>query len=131
MTHISLTVDLCCREMVKNILGPVVDSDTELVRYDVHHALPNNTNSLIGNAPFSLVLLFYSVRYLFHGSKLTIIKAACLNQKQADRKPICNVKICNIIFRVLQNCLIILRTFHIPVYLLVITACSTEFSNLL
>ena len=26
----------------------MVDSDVELVRYDVHHALPNNTNSLIG-----------------------------------------------------------------------------------
>jgi hypothetical protein len=38
---------------VKNILGPVVDSDTELVRYDVHHALPNNTNSLIGTDLFS------------------------------------------------------------------------------
>ncbi len=46
-------MDLCCREMVKNILGPVVDSDTELVRYDVHHALPNNTNSLIGTDLFS------------------------------------------------------------------------------
>ena len=38
--------------MVQNILGPIVESDTtELVRYDVHHALPNNTNSLIGKTP--------------------------------------------------------------------------------
>ena len=29
----------------------MVDSDVELVRYDVHHALPNNTNSLIGKYP--------------------------------------------------------------------------------
>ena len=36
------------KEMVDNILGKVVDADVELVRYDVHHALPNNTNSLIG-----------------------------------------------------------------------------------
>ncbi len=49
--------ELCCREMVKNILGPLVDSDTELVRYDVHHALPNNTNSLIGN-----LLIFFQIQ---------------------------------------------------------------------
>jgi len=44
------------KEMVNNILGKVVDSDVELVRYDVHHALPNNTNSLIGRAAHIAVL---------------------------------------------------------------------------
>ncbi|XP_013792753.1 protein FAM135A-like, partial [Limulus polyphemus] len=37
------------REMVKNILQPIVEKpDVNLVRYDVHHALPSNPNSLIG-----------------------------------------------------------------------------------
>jgi len=44
------------KEMVNNILGKVVESDVELVRYDVHHALPNNTNSLIGRAAHIAVL---------------------------------------------------------------------------
>jgi len=44
------------KEMVNNILGKVIDSDVELVRYDVHHALPNNTNSLIGRAAHIAVL---------------------------------------------------------------------------
>ena len=44
------------KEMVHNILGKVVDSDVELVRYDIHHALPNNTNSLIGRAAHIAVL---------------------------------------------------------------------------
>ena len=36
----------------------VVESDrVELVRYDVHHALPNNTNSLIGTYLFNLYSL--------------------------------------------------------------------------
>lgn len=45
------------REMVTNILNKVVETDTvELVRYDIHHALPNNTNSLIGRAAHIAVL---------------------------------------------------------------------------
>eukprot|EP00090_Calanus_glacialis_P010228 TRINITY_DN18611_c0_g1_i1.p1 TRINITY_DN18611_c0_g1~~TRINITY_DN18611_c0_g1_i1.p1 ORF type:complete len:1338 (-),score=331.89 TRINITY_DN18611_c0_g1_i1:1056-4637(-) len=44
------------KEMVHNILGKVVESDVELVRYDIHHALPNNTNSLIGRAAHIAVL---------------------------------------------------------------------------
>ena len=44
------------REMVTNILSRVVEADTHLVRYDIHHALPNNTNSLIGRAAHIAVL---------------------------------------------------------------------------
>ncbi|XP_037076107.1 protein FAM135A-like [Pollicipes pollicipes] len=39
------------REMVNSIIGPIVQRpDVSLVRYDVHHALANNANSLIGRA---------------------------------------------------------------------------------
>lgn len=45
------------REMVKNILAPVVaQRDTTLVRYDVHHALPNTANTFIGRAAHIAVL---------------------------------------------------------------------------
>jgi len=44
------------KEMVHNILAPVVQADTELIRYDIQHALPNNTNSLIGRAAHIAVL---------------------------------------------------------------------------
>ena len=53
------------REMVTNILGPLVfpkrnplhrAAPTTLVRYDVHHALPSNTNALIGRAAHIAVL---------------------------------------------------------------------------
>ena len=53
------------REMVTNILGPLVlpkqrcssgPTTTTLVRYDVHHALPSNTNALIGRAAHIAVL---------------------------------------------------------------------------
>ena len=54
------------REMVTNILGPLVlpkqrnnplhSPTTTLVRYDVHHALPSNTNALIGRAAHIAVL---------------------------------------------------------------------------
>ena len=53
------------REMVTNILGPLVlpkqrssgpTTTTTLVRYDVHHALPSNTNALIGRAAHIAVL---------------------------------------------------------------------------
>ena len=48
------------REMVTNILGPLVlpttKTTTTLVRYDVHHALPSNTNALIGRAAHIAVL---------------------------------------------------------------------------
>lgn len=45
------------REMVHNILDRLLASDTaELVRYDIHHALPNNTNSMIGRAAHIAVL---------------------------------------------------------------------------
>ena len=37
--------------MVTRIIQPIVERpDVSLVRYDVHHALANNTNSLIGRA---------------------------------------------------------------------------------
>ena len=49
------------REMVTNILGPLVlpntkTTTTTLVRYEVHHALPSNTNALIGRAAHIAVL---------------------------------------------------------------------------
>ena len=44
-------------EMVANILQPIVyKSDIEFVRYDVFHALPNTTNTLIGRAAHIAVL---------------------------------------------------------------------------
>ncbi|BET03036.1 Protein of unknown function (DUF3657) [Nesidiocoris tenuis] len=45
------------REMVHNIMWPIVKKrDVTLVRYDVHHALPNTANSLIGRAAHIAVL---------------------------------------------------------------------------
>lgn len=45
------------REMVRNILGPVVaQKETTLVRYDVHHVLPNTANTFIGRAAHIAVL---------------------------------------------------------------------------
>lgn len=45
------------REMVNNILGPVLSQkETVLVRYDVHHALPNTANTFIGRAAHIAVL---------------------------------------------------------------------------
>lgn len=47
------------REMVSNIISPIVNSPSgtpTFVRYDVHHALPSNTNSLIGRAAHIAVL---------------------------------------------------------------------------
>lgn len=41
------------REMVHNILSPILNkaaTQCTFARYDVHHALPNNTNALIGRA---------------------------------------------------------------------------------
>jgi len=39
------------KEMVNNIMGPIVNKvGVCLVRYDIHHALPSNTNALIGRA---------------------------------------------------------------------------------
>lgn len=50
--------DFCdSREMVQNILAPVMNSpDTTLARYDIHHALPNTANTLIGRAAHIAVL---------------------------------------------------------------------------
>jgi len=43
--------------MVANLLQPIVyKSDIEFVRYDVFHALPNTTNTLIGRAAHIAVL---------------------------------------------------------------------------
>ena len=43
--------------MVHNILQPVlIRPETTLVRYDVHHALPNTANALIGRAAHIAVL---------------------------------------------------------------------------
>ncbi|RZF40574.1 hypothetical protein LSTR_LSTR013288 [Laodelphax striatellus] len=45
------------REMVQNILYPIISKpEVTLVRYDVHHALPNTANSLIGRAAHIAVL---------------------------------------------------------------------------
>ncbi|XP_039284667.1 uncharacterized protein LOC111047444 isoform X3 [Nilaparvata lugens] len=45
------------REMVQNILYPIMSKpEVTLVRYDVHHALPNTANSLIGRAAHIAVL---------------------------------------------------------------------------
>jgi hypothetical protein len=45
------------REMVHNILYPIVSKpEVTFVRYDVHHALPNTANSLIGRAAHIAVL---------------------------------------------------------------------------
>uniref|UniRef100_A0A146MGZ2 Protein FAM135A n=6 Tax=Lygus hesperus TaxID=30085 RepID=A0A146MGZ2_LYGHE len=45
------------REMVHNIMWPLVKKrDVTLVRYDVHHALPNTANSIIGRAAHIAVL---------------------------------------------------------------------------
>ncbi|XP_075225042.1 protein FAM135A isoform X2 [Lycorma delicatula] len=45
------------REMVQNILYPIIGKpEVTLVRYDVHHALPNTANSLIGRAAHIAVL---------------------------------------------------------------------------
>ena len=44
-------------EMVSNILQPIAyNSQINFVRYDVFHALPNTTNSLIGRAAHIAVL---------------------------------------------------------------------------
>lgn len=44
--------------MVHNVMYPVINSaeKTTLVRYDIHHALPNTANSLIGRAAHIAVL---------------------------------------------------------------------------
>ncbi|CAG0880186.1 unnamed protein product [Cyprideis torosa] len=61
------------REMVSSILEPVIESpNTTLVRYDVHHALPNTANSLIGRAAHIACLdseLFIEKFFLVSGLK--------------------------------------------------------------
>jgi hypothetical protein len=44
--------------MVSHILSPLLKNGcrTTLARYDVHHALPSNTNALIGRAAHIAVL---------------------------------------------------------------------------
>ncbi|XP_015840096.1 protein FAM135A isoform X2 [Tribolium castaneum] len=45
------------REMVHNIISPIIaQKDVNLVRYDIHHALPNTANALIGRAAHIAVL---------------------------------------------------------------------------
>ncbi|KAG5900639.1 hypothetical protein JTB14_005915 [Gonioctena quinquepunctata] len=45
------------REMVHNILSPIIaQKELKLVRYDIHHALPNTANALIGRAAHIAVL---------------------------------------------------------------------------
>ena len=45
------------REMVHNIVSPMVNnSECSLIRFDIHHALPSNTNALIGRAAHIAVL---------------------------------------------------------------------------
>ena len=44
-------------EMVHNIISPIVNRPSvTLIRYDIHHALPTNTNALIGRAAHIAVL---------------------------------------------------------------------------
>ncbi|XP_050423396.1 protein FAM135A [Adelges cooleyi] len=48
---------LAYREMANNILCPIINKpDVTFIRYDVHHALPNTANSLIGRAAHIAVL---------------------------------------------------------------------------
>ncbi|VVC40832.1 Hypothetical protein CINCED_3A007427 [Cinara cedri] len=50
-------IGLAYREMVNNILCPIINKpDVTFIRYDVHHALPNTANSLIGRAAHIAVL---------------------------------------------------------------------------
>lgn len=45
------------REMVHNIMAPIIaKKDINLLRYDIHHALPNTANALIGRAAHIAVL---------------------------------------------------------------------------
>ncbi|XP_044749624.1 protein FAM135A [Coccinella septempunctata] len=45
------------REMVHNIMSPIISKkDVNLLRYDIHHALPNTANALIGRAAHIAVL---------------------------------------------------------------------------
>ncbi|XP_044271156.1 protein FAM135A isoform X2 [Tribolium madens] len=45
------------REMVHNIISPIIaQKEVNLVRYDIHHALPNTANALIGRAAHIAVL---------------------------------------------------------------------------
>ena len=45
------------REMLHNIMSPIVNRPgVTLARYDIHHALPTNTNALIGRAAHIAVL---------------------------------------------------------------------------
>ena len=52
-----VSVGAAYREMVHNILYPIIcKPEVTFVRYDVHHALPNTANSLIGRAAHIAVL---------------------------------------------------------------------------
>lgn len=43
--------------MVHNILTPILaKTELNLIRYDIHHALPNTANALIGRAAHIAVL---------------------------------------------------------------------------
>lgn len=45
------------REMVHNVISPMISRpELTLCRYDVHHALPNTANTLIGRAAHIAVL---------------------------------------------------------------------------
>ena len=45
------------REMLHNIMSPIVNRPgVTLARYDIHHALPTNTNALIGRVAHIAVL---------------------------------------------------------------------------
>lgn len=47
------------KEMVHNIISPIVSrgaAHCTLARFDIHHALPSNTNALIGRAAHIAVL---------------------------------------------------------------------------
>ncbi len=58
-TKDTTVVGAAYREMVHNIISPIVNRGSEacsLVRFDVHHALPSNTNALIGRAAHIAVL---------------------------------------------------------------------------
>lgn len=53
----SIVFFFASREMVHNLLKPILARpDLKFVRYDVHHALPNTANALIGRAAHIAVL---------------------------------------------------------------------------
>ncbi|KAK2724219.1 protein FAM135A-like isoform X2 [Artemia franciscana] len=66
-------VGLAYQDMVRSIIQPIIDRpEVNLVRYDIHHSLPNGTNTIIGRAAHIAVLdseLFLEKFFLVAGAK--------------------------------------------------------------